>query len=307
MRYFQPLLPFVLGWALILSSESLSALGLINGLAQLLLFGLVVCLPTWRTGRMSYVDIGWPWGLVLLALLALVFSESSQLRLIVFSALLAGVGLRMGLGALNLWRSGKFRKEFPRYQYQRLRWAEEGKSNVPLALQVDALSQGLANASFLALPILIIGTNPEPGLMPLEIMGLVISFLALGLESVADYQKVQFLRGQKRKAQHNQVCDVGLWRWCRHPNYFFEWMVWNGMVISAVPSWLMLGNRESLTVWLLLGAGLLLASGFMYRTLVFITGAIPSEYYSARKRPDYVNYQAVTNRFFPGIPKSTTK
>lgn len=256
---------------------------------------------------MSYVDIGWPWGLVLLALLALVFSESSQLRLMVFSALLAGVGLRMGLGALNLWRSGKFRKEFPRYQYQRLRWAEEGKSNVPLALQVDALSQGLANASFLALPILIIGTNPEPGLMPLEIMGLMISFLALGLESVADYQKVQFLRGQKRKAQHNQVCDVGLWRWCRHPNYFFEWMVWNGMVISAVPSWLMLGNRESLTVWLLLGAGLLLASGFMYRTLVFITGAIPSEYYSARKRPDYVNYQAVTNRFFPGIPKSTTK
>jgi steroid 5-alpha reductase family enzyme len=113
MRYFQPLLPFVLGWALILSSESLSALGLINGLAQLLLFGLVVCLPTWRTGRMSYVDIGWPWGLVLLALLALVFSESSQMRLMVFSALLAGVGLRMGLGALNLWRLGKLRKEFP--------------------------------------------------------------------------------------------------------------------------------------------------------------------------------------------------
>ena len=74
---------------MILVSSSFAFIGLVNGLAQLLLFALMVCLPIWRTGRMSYVDIGWPWGLVLLALLALVFSESSQLRLMVFSALLA--------------------------------------------------------------------------------------------------------------------------------------------------------------------------------------------------------------------------
>ena len=63
----------------------------------------------------------------------------------------------------------------------------------------------------------------------LEIMGLSISVVALCLESLA----VNFLRAMKRQGKHNQVCDVGLWRYCRHPNYFYEWMVWNGLVIAA--------------------------------------------------------------------------
>ena len=28
-----------------------------------------------------------------------------------------------------------------------------------------------------------------------------------------------------------------VWRYCKHPNYFAEWMVWNGLVIAALPSW----------------------------------------------------------------------
>ena len=59
--YFTPLLPFVAGWLLLLVTEQFFALSLVNGVAQLVLFAFVVCLPTWRTGRMSYVDIGWPW------------------------------------------------------------------------------------------------------------------------------------------------------------------------------------------------------------------------------------------------------
>jgi len=62
MKYFSPLYPFLLGWGLILMSTSYSTLGLINGMSQLLFFSLVVCLPIWRTERMSYVDIGWPLG-----------------------------------------------------------------------------------------------------------------------------------------------------------------------------------------------------------------------------------------------------
>ena len=102
---------------MILVSSSFAFIGLVNGLAQLLLFALVVCLPIWRTGRMSYVDIGWPWGLVLLALLAYGFSDGYWLRSLLISLLLAVVGLRMGIGALNFWRRGLLQKEFPRYQY----------------------------------------------------------------------------------------------------------------------------------------------------------------------------------------------
>jgi steroid 5-alpha reductase family enzyme len=304
MSYFRPLYPFLLGWVLILSTETFAHLGLINGVGQLLLFAAVVCLPIWLTGRMSYVDIGWPWGLVLLASVSYLSSDGYWLRSLTVTLLVMVVGLRMGLGALNLWRLGLLKKEFPRYQYQRLRWETQGKTNVSLALQVDALSQGLANASFLALPVFIIAANASTSFAVLELLGLTIALLAFGMESVADLQKVRFLQEMKRAEKKLQVCDVGLWRYCRHPNYFAEWMVWNGLVIAALPSWFALQGQENTMLWLLLGVGLLFTSRVMYATLVYATGAVPAEHYSQRKRPGYSAYQQRTNRFFPGPRKS---
>ena len=303
MNYFRPLYPFLLGLVLILSTSTFSTIAMINSLLQAILFLLVVCIPIWRTGRMSYVDIGWPWGLVLLGLLSLIYSDGYWLRSFMISAVVILVGLRMGLGAVNMWRLGLLQKEFPRYQYQRILWQQEGKTNTALALQVDAISQGLANASFLAFPIFIIASNPSSEFALLELVGLIIWLFAFAMESIADMQKVRFLSAMKAEGKQRQVCNVGLWQYCRHPNYFAEWMVWNSLVIAAIPSWLALRGVESDLVWLLLGLGLLLASTFMYSTLVYITGAVPSEYYSAQKRPGYKEYQQQTNRFFPGPRK----
>jgi steroid 5-alpha reductase family enzyme len=304
MNYIRPLYPFLLGWVLILSTATFSQVGLVNGLGQLLLFALVVCLPIWRTGRMCYVDIGWPWGLVLLGSISYFYSDGYWLRSLIVSVVVVLVGLRMGLGALKMWRLGLLKKEFPRYQYQRRRWERDGKTNVGLALQVDATAQGLANASFLALPVFIIASNSSPEFSAFELLGLLIWLLAFAMESVADLQKGRFLREMKRTGQKNQVCDVGLWRYCRHPNYFSEWMVWNGLVIAALPSWLALQGVENNTLWLLLGAGLLFTSKVMHGTLVYATGAVPSEHYSLQKRPGYSEYQQRTNRFFPGPRKN---
>ena len=128
MNYFRPLYPFLLGWALILNTTSFANLSLVNGLGQLILFIAVVCIPIWRTGRMSYVDIGWPWGLVLLGIVSFFLSDGYWLRSLVVSIVLILVGLRMGLGALKMWQMGLLKKEFPRYQYQRIRWEKEGKT-----------------------------------------------------------------------------------------------------------------------------------------------------------------------------------
>ncbi|MDC3249260.1 DUF1295 domain-containing protein [Porticoccaceae bacterium] len=304
MKYFRPLYAFLLGLIIILNSSAFFNLALINGLGQLVLFTLVVCIPIWHTGRMSYVDIGWPWGLVVLGIISFHYSDGYWLRSLVVSGVVVLIGLRMGLGALKMWRLGLLKKEFPRYQYQRIVWQQEGKTNTGLALQVDAISQGLANASFLAFPVFIIASNSSEQLHALELIGLVMWVLAFAMESVADLQKLHFLREMKKSGKHNQVCNVGLWKYCRHPNYFAEWMVWNGLVIAAIPSWLALRGAETDAVWWLLGLGLLLASKFMYSTLVYITGAVPSEYYSAQKRPGYTDYQKQTNRFFPG-PRKT--
>jgi steroid 5-alpha reductase family enzyme len=304
MKNFIPFAPYLAGWCLLLLSSSLYSISLLNGLLQLTLFLFVVCIPTWRTGRMSYVDIGWPWGLVLIGILTFIFSDGNDVRSGVVSMAYIFAGARMGLGALKMWKMGYLKKEFPRYEYQKIRWEKAGKSNIPLAMQVEALVQGFANASFLAFPAFIIASNPNPEFSILEIVGLLIWVGAFVMESVADAQKLKFLQDKRKSGEKNTVCNVGLWRYTRHPNYFAEWMVWNGLVIAAIPSWIALSDAESPVIWGLLAVGLFFTSRFMYTTLVYYTGAIPAEHYSVLKRPAYKDYQATTNMFFPGRPKN---
>jgi steroid 5-alpha reductase family enzyme len=300
MRRFAKLLPYVAVWALLVASESLRTLGLINGLLQVVLFTFVVCIPVWRTGRMSYVDIGWPCGLVVIGVLTLSMGAGDGLRIAMVGGLYIGVGARMGGGAIHLWRVGALEREFPRYQYQAVRWERTGETNLPVARQVEVLAQGLANASLLSLPAFIIAANSASSLSPIEILGFAVACGALVFESVADFQKVAFLSKAQAEGQRNRVCDVGLWRYSRHPNYFGEWMVWNGLVLMALPSLVPLYHAESMLLAVLLTAGLLFVTRIMYVTLVYWTGAKPSEFYSVQRRPEYAEYQRRTNIFFPG-------
>ena len=301
--YFTPLLPFVTGWLLLLVTEQFFALSLVNGVAQLVLFAFVVCLPTWRTGRMSYVDIGWPWGLTVIGILTWIYGEGDSLRVAIVSIAYIFAGSRMGLGAIKLLISGHLDKELPRYEFQKKRWRKAGKTNTALAMQIEAIVQGVANAAFLAFPAFIIASNPSEEISIFEIIGIVIWLASFIMESVADAQKLKFLRAMKKSGARNTVCNIGLWQYSRHPNYFAEWMVWNALVIASIPSWLQLYPNMSVIIFVLLGVGLLMTSRIMYVTLVTYTGAVPAEYYSVQKRPAYKDYQQTTNMFFPGPTK----
>ena len=303
MNYFKPFIPFILCWILLFYSNNFQSIAIINGMAQLILFLFVVCIPIWITKRMSYVDIGWPWGVALIGVIAFCLSDNLTLTkaLIVIAYVL--IGSRMGLGALKMWSLGLLNKEFPRYEYQKIRWKKSGKSNEQLAMQIEALSQGLANASFLAIPIFLVFASPLTTISFLEIFGFILFALALIFETVADYQKILFLQKMRRLNKRKMVCDVGLWRYTRHPNYFAEWMVWNGLIIASVPSYIALFDSEVFWLWILIGIALLYTSRIMYITLVYLTGAVPSEYYSTQKRPAYKAYQQSTNIFFPGLKK----
>ena len=303
MNYFKPFVPFILCWILLFYSNSFHSIAIINGIAQLILFLFVVCIPIWITKRMSYVDIGWPWGVALIGIIAYCLSNNIALTQSLIMIAYVLIGSRMGLGALKMWSLGLLNKEFPRYEYQKIRWKKSGKSNEQLAMQIEALSQGLANASFLAIPIFLVFASPLTTISFLEIFGFILFALALIFETVADYQKILFLQKMRRLNKRNMVCDVGLWRYTRHPNYFAEWMVWNGLIIASVPSYIALFDSEVFWLWIFIGIALLYTSRIMYITLVYLTGAIPSEYYSAQKRPAYKAYQQSTNIFFPGPKK----
>ena len=304
MKILLPLLPYLLGWGLLLGTVSLFEVSLINGISQLVLFLFVVCIPAWKTGRMSYVDIGWPWGLVVIGVITLLLSEGNWLRIALVGAVYIFMGLRMGLGALKMWQLGILNKELPRYKYQHRRWDRAGHEHKGLIMQVEVLIQGLANAAYLAMPAFVIASNNSNTLSIFEVVGLMIWLGAFMMETVSDLQKMKFLKDMRDQGLKNKVCNVGLWRYSRHPNYFAEWMVWNALLIASIPSWLALQIVEPLLVWLLLGMGLLFVSRIMYVTLVYYTGAKPAEFYSLQKRPEYKAYRQSTNMFFPGKQKS---
>ena len=139
MQQVKQLAPFLAGWAVLLASESFAEVGLTNGLLQIGLFICVVCIPTWRTERMSYVDMGWPWGLVGIGLVTLGLGEGDGLRVLMVSGLYILIGGRMGILAVKMWRVGALDRELSRYRYQVLRWERRGEANWPLARQAEVL------------------------------------------------------------------------------------------------------------------------------------------------------------------------
>lgn len=295
-------LAFVAIWAGMLQSDiaNLVTLLCINAAAQLCLFTLVACIPFWRTQRISYVDIAWPFGVALIGLCILLVGEGDVLRRVVVASVYLFIGLRMGFGALVMAKKTGviFKHEFPRYQYRHMVLQQSGSKHIKLHMLVEILTQGFANMSVLALPGFLIAINPDSGISAWEIAGLALWAVAYTLESIADSQKLLFI-----SRKQGDVCNIGLWKYSRHPNYFAEWLVWTALLVAAVPSWLAMQPLESGAIWLLAGIGALGASVMMFTTLVFLTGAIPAEYYSVQKRPGYRDYQARTSIFFPWFPK----
>ncbi len=296
---------FVALWALAVQSGdgNFVAMLQVNGALQLCLFFAVAAVPFLLTGRMSWVDIAWPFGVAGIGAVILAMGDGAPIRKMAIGAVYLFIGLRMGLGAVTMaFKTGViFKTEFPRYEYRRMEMSESGTGSIRLHMLAEIMAQGLANASVLAIPGFLIANNTAPTITPLEVAGLAVWATAYILESVADGQKLLFI---SKPENVGGVCNIGLWRFSRHPNYFAEWLVWTGIVIAAVPSWLAHQSSASTAVWIVIGIGGLCASVMLYITLVYLTGAIPAEYYSVRKREGYREYQRTTSMFFPWFPKS---
>jgi steroid 5-alpha reductase family enzyme len=290
----------VWGVAVSVADANLAAMFVVNGVLQLALFSMVAIVPLIKTGRMSFVDIAWPFGVALIGIQILLMGDGDFIRKACVAGVYLLIGLRMGIGALTMARTTGviIRTEFPRYTYRRMELSLKGESGIRLHMGAEILAQGFANASVLAIPGFLMAVNSDGQLHLLELAGVLVWFIAYLLESTADLQKLNFISKNK-----GGVCNVGLWRYSRHPNYFAEWLVWTGIVIASIPSWLALQGGDVDFASAVLGIGGLGASVMMYITLVYLTGAIPSEYYSVRKRQEYKHYQETTNMFFPWFPK----
>ena len=298
-RLFQIIL-FSLVFYIFFQIENFQNFLLINLISQIFIFLFIVCIPAYFTDRMSYVDIAWPFGLIAIGIISFFYGNGYLLKKSIISILYIIAGLRMGIGALILLKKGYLNKELPRYSYQRIRWKKKGFINDKFSVQYEILLQCFANATFLAIPAILISNNSSQTFSIIEVIGFLVWVIFFFLEHISDLQKQKFLINAKKNNLKNQVCNVGLWKYTRHPNYFSEWMIWNGLIIASLSS---LPVNNSMLIFLSTTISLLYITILMYQTLVFLTGAIPSEYYSLIKRPDYKSYKKTTNIFFPNFFK----
>lgn len=114
------------------------------------------------------------------------------------------------------------------------------------------------------------------------------------IESIADWQKFQFHQRHK-----DRFCNVGLWRYSRHPNYFGEVLQWWGILLCVSPV---------LTEFNWLPA--LLGPLFLTFSLLFVSGIPPLERRNDRrfgKDPAYQRYKTNVPIFIPAIPSEIVK
>jgi steroid 5-alpha reductase family enzyme len=142
----------------------------------------------------------------------------------------------------------------------------------------------------LALGAFIAAHNPDPQLRLGDAIAIVLMLVAVMGEAVSDGQLRRF---RAVPANAGRVCDVGLWRYSRHPNYFFEWLEWVAFPLLAI-------NLSGIYPcgWLALTAPVC-----MYWLLVYVSGIPPLEEHMLRSRgAAYKAYQRRTSAFFPLPP-----
>jgi len=61
-----------------------------------------------------------------------------------------------------------------------------------------------------------------------DIAGVILYAIGLFMETWSDIQKYKFRSSHEK----SDICDIGLFSWSRHPNYFGEIIIHFGMLLS---------------------------------------------------------------------------
>jgi steroid 5-alpha reductase family enzyme len=252
---------------------------LIAVVSMAVLFWLVwiICVKIHNYG---YLDVAWSLSIAILAPLYALLAGGDPRRRLAFAVVGAAWSLR--LGAYIFIRVTRHHPvEDARYRTLRERYPTPARFLVFFELQALV-------AVVFSLPFLLASLNTGTTLGIPEIVGLAVAALATAGEWLSDWQAQRFKSKPENK---RRVVNTGLWRYSRHPNYFFESCVWWGFFIAA------LGSR--------FGAITIVCPLLMLYLLLNVTGIPLTEKHSLESRgEEYRRYQSTTSRFFPWFPKS---
>lgn len=224
------------------------------------------------------VDIFWASNFLIIAVIIWVMANGYEARKNIVCLLTALWSLRLSIYLL-IRVGSHLKEEEGRYKQLRLEWSE---TKFFFFFQMQALSN-----VFLSIPFFIIALNPSPQMHISEYIGAGLWFLSIIGEGVSDYQLAAFKRNPVNKGK---VCQLGLWNYSRHPNYFFQFMIWVSVTIFAVFS-----PYGYLAVLCPLSIGFLILK---------VTGIPMTEEQALRSKGDaYKTYQKTTSAFVPWFKK----
>lgn len=228
----------------------------------------------------SIVDAGWGYGIGILGLLYALLADGDPVQRALIGCLAGITGLKIGTYVLitRVIRN----EEDGRYRTLRAKWGGRATRRFFVFFQ----AQGLLDV-VLSIPFLAAALNPDTTLGALELAGATLWLVATVGETVADRQLARF---RASPANRGKVCDVGLWRTSRHPNYFFQILTWVAfaLVATAAP-WGWVGWLSPVLITL---------------SILFVTGIPPTEAQALRSRGDaYRDYQRRTSPLIPWFPR----
>ena len=256
--------------------------GVATALLCLLFVG--VYLLARRLNNYGIVDVAWSYAFTVVAFVYGFAGSGTLSRRIVLTSLVTLWSVRLGTH-LYVRVMSHHPVEDGRYQLLRRDWAHDFDRKMFGFFQMQAVSVVVLSA-----PLLVALNHRAPAWHALEIAGVVVWLIALGGESLADAQLQRFKRDPDNRGK---VCTVGLWRYSRHPNYFFEWLVWVGYALIALAApWGWVGLASPV---------------IMLYLLLRVTGIPLTEEQSIRSKGDaYRAYQRTTSRFVPWFPRRET-
>jgi steroid 5-alpha reductase family enzyme len=173
------------------------------------------------------VDIFWSYNFPVIAIILFFLGDGLPGRRMLICGMIAIAGFRLGTHLMNRV-VGHLDEEEGRYKQLRKEWAPNPDRKFFWFFQMQAVSN-----VFLAIPFFIVVINTDLQLSILEYIGAGLWLIAFIGESLADHQLKQF---KKDPANKGEVCDKGLWNYSRHPNYFFEWLMWVAYFVFALAS-----------------------------------------------------------------------
>ena len=232
-----------------------------------------------RIDNYGVVDIAWSYAFGALAAFYALAGPGWPVRRALVAAMAVLWSARLGTH-LAVRVLGHHPVEDGRYQQLRQDWAAHFAAKMFGFFQLQAVSVVLLGAAFLLACL-----NPAPALHPLEIAGGLLWLGSLSGEALADAQLAAFKRSP---ANRGRVCDTGLWRYSRHPNYFGNALLWWGLGLFGVST----GHP-----WLLASPAL------MTFLLLKVSGVTMLERDIGDRRPEYAGYIRRTSSFIPWPPR----